>query len=280
MLSSTGGGDPAKLALAAGYAMDTSGGLTRLPLEDSGKSASFLSTTRLRNAKDVRPRRTGEAARGSGTSNTRDQDGLGTRESGTQYQMDRGRSISGEQHVNLNGRATDGGGDGDSRPGVSPQARGREVGRAMGNVGGYNSIPLFAPRTCPTIGGEPNGRGLFASGVDHVPLRLAQEWRPRGDSSSWTDLEMTAMGFASRSLSADLMPPTVVLKSEWGRMRAWRRSQFSEEDIGIGLPDPSVYFNRANGTTRGLKVFQEDQGSMNAAEINLLRKIDEFRERR
>lgn len=275
MYESTGGGDPVQLALAAGFVMDASRRLTPLPpapgdrvraSERRGGRKGEESRGTLAQDLDRRGPHRGAGIGGGDarSSNTGVGDGVAGQQPKRRSKRKRGKEEENKEPSSgafSEWRSSEAAleyGPGDTMPLSSGSTRAG----VMGGMGEMEVVPTVAP---------------FAAAKQ---LRLAQEWRFRGDMSSWTGITPSAMGIMSRSMAAQVKHPTVVFKSEWGRFRAWRRSQYIEGDIALEPPDPASYFDRANGTTTGLKLFESTDGSLDGDEVNLLRRINDFRERR
>ena len=74
------------------------------------------------------------------------------------------------------------------------------------------------------------------------------------------------------------MPSTVMFGNEWGRKREWRRSGYSEEDIDPMMS--SCFFRKPANSTGVLKRSDEDGGGADFEEMDLVRRIKSFRQRR
>lgn len=276
MYASTEGGNPARLALAAGFDVDSVGRVTRRPTPpESDRSRKVaggaaggdprLMQRQSRKAEDTGPGKSGGAA-------TADE-GKG----------DAGQVIKAKGDDEAKQR-----GDGKGRV----EARG-PLAHHTGTASAIESSHAGASggaHLAPPASGFPRREFFFVEGDDSfetpemapvvIPLSLAQEWSfsARSDKLASGDVE-TARG-ADRRVVVEVTPPTVVFKSEWGRFRSWRRSRYVETDIGLEPPDPASYFDRANGTTGGLRPFDDQHSSLDGQEVNLIRRINELREKR
>ncbi|CAM9198752.1 unnamed protein product [Sphacelaria rigidula] len=87
------------------------------------------------------------------------------------------------------------------------------------------------------------------------------------------------MGITSRGMAAEVKPPTVVFGNEWGRQRQWRRTDYNENDLDVFMS--SCYFKPPINGTRSVRRSDEDEaGGADFEEMDLIRRIRSFRERR
>lgn len=281
LYAATGGGDPVQLALAAGFHMDASGRVISLPSAPSktiprkrimggqGVDAGTLGGRRRRGvARDL-----GQA--GAGRASELDSGGHGSQTVGddeaetinllNSYGWSPGRRNNGAlaDLVEKRSLASSGVVRGDVRSLLaSPQRQASAAAR----TGSYCNPEKDYPR-------------IIAESKDaDVPLRLAQEWRPREDVDPWSRGGTSAMGIASRGMAAKVKPPTVAFGSEWGRKRDWRRESYTESDLDPMMS--SCYFKAPVNGTRTLRRNDGDHAMADYEEMDLIRRIKSVRERR
>ncbi|CAM9754506.1 unnamed protein product, partial [Laminaria digitata] len=264
LYASTSGGDSAQLALAAGFEMDASGGVRSV--SSPGPASRSPPPTRSRGRQPRSGSREGSKARssakgggvvartGSGgvsssssSSSRSDSKSAGSTVSGG-YQGVAARSLQlQQQQLQLQ---------------PPPIARPLPVGPLhLGSD--QRSVVTYAPS--PTLG-------------------LAQEWTPSGGarldrkngvSTSWNAGRRRGWGRGSEAV-----PSTVMFGNEWGRKREWRRSGYSEDDIDPMMA--SCFFRKPANSTGVLKRSdtEEDGGGADFEEMDLVRRIKSFRQRR
>ncbi|CAM9814166.1 unnamed protein product [Ectocarpus fasciculatus] len=271
LYASTAGGDPAKLALAAGFQMDASGGVH-----------SQSSPPRQRHGS---PRSRAGRGDGRGERNTRRRVGGGGRADTNAYYRGGGGIGSSEAVVRGGDEVWDNRGGG-SGAWFHDEANRRDARREATSHG----VPLPPPPP-PMARPIPAGPDRFTfEGADRrryedagAALGLAQEWTPRGG---------TGVGGSSRRQGhySDTVegggaggpagvPPTVMFGNEWGRKRGWRRTGYTDDDI-----DPSMgscFFRTPANSTGVLRRSDLGEGTgPDLEEMELVRRIRSFRQRR
>ncbi|CAN0543885.1 unnamed protein product, partial [Ectocarpus sp. 8 AP-2014] len=240
LYASTAGGDPARLALAAGFQMDASGGVH-----------SQSSPPRRRHGS---PRSRAGRGNGSWERNTRRRVGGEGRADTSAYS---GGGIGRSEGVVL-------GRDGawDNRGGSGTSFYDEASRRTTRWEATSHGIPPLPPPPPP-----PMARPIPAAGPDRftfegadrrryedtgAPLGLAQEWTPRGGTG--------AGGSSRRRDHSDAggggggpagVPPTVMFGNEWGRKREWRRTGYTDDDIDPGMG--SCFFRTPANSTGVLR---------------------------
>lgn len=149
------------------------------------------------------------------------------------------------------------------------------------------------PPTPPPIA-RPLPRGRLANGADRhgvevvaaatAPLGLAQEWGPRGGArlavGSHFAGSVGAGGRRGSGRSDAHVPSTVMFGNEWGRKREWRRSGYMDSDIDP-LMTACRFEKPANSTGELKRTDLDDEGGRaDLEEMDLVRRIKSFRERR
>lgn len=318
LYASTSGGDPAQLALAAGFHMDA-----------SGRVQSRSSPPRDNNQNRRAPPRSSRGGRSIGQGGRPD-DGVDTR-----GRESTGRLPFGGDTI-ANGVDSIGGGfDGDvsgviARNGVGVAVREKYTAidsgsggeTTLGAIRSQRSIPLSTPPPLlgegTTIRLDSKHSSLFASppisrpppvarplpvsrlvdGADQrsssspvfaakAHLGLGQEWTPRGGtrlatggfSNNFADQGAWFRGSGTRRGGDGGAPSTVMFGSEWGRKRSYRRTGYSDEDV-----DPlmtSCRFTKPANSTGELRRNDVHEGvGADFEEMELVRRIKSFRERR
>ena len=259
LYASTSGGDSKKLALKAGFEMDAAGGVRsvaspgtrgrRPPTRSGGRqprsSGGEVWTRRSGGGGGVAARAGGDS---SSSSSRNDSDGSGHVNS---LQPPCGR------FKNVVGRAQS----------VAPQLQ-------------LQPPPIARPLPVGRFNDGADRRGVAA--YAHPPLGLAQEWTPGGgarlERKSGVSTSWNAGGWRGWGRGSEAVPSTVMFGNEWGRKREWRRSGYSEEDIDPMMS--SCFFRKPANSTGVLKRSDEDGGGADFEEMDLVRRIKSFRQRR
>lgn len=270
LYASTSGGDPAQLALAAGFEMGPHGRV----------SSRWPSAARRPSGNNAvgRPRNSGAPHQGKNRGSSRSKgagEGSGAAASSSEGSGSGGRNIP---------KALD-------TSGVVPTEVG--VGRGHGRTAHDSTADVVASRvasvkeailrssSAPPIPGPLPAGGLIdradqRDGVTAAVAALAQGWQPRGGTrlaggrgAGW---ERGSMGQSA--------PSTVMFGSEWGKNRDWRRSGYTEDDV-----DPlmsSCAFRAPANATKVLRRndLDDEKSSADFEEMDLVRRIRSFRQRR
>lgn len=288
LYASTDGGDPAELALAAGFRMDASGRVSSISRR-SNRVSSFTPTSRRSPTSEM------AAAPRSGVSSSEADGG----NIDIECNLRRG-GVSPRSSPPLPPRSKEkapgsvewgpSSGKGDAEMSrTNPSDEGsvllfstlgtpeEHVSDAFGSGSSVVSGPLtfsasnFAsPIARPLLLGrlavrEGYGLGPVGSAGWLGGRGLVQAWFPRG----WRHFS-GVRGSAS--------PFVLFAKSEWGKMREWRRSGYTEDDI-----DPTMsacYFSKPANSTGRLKQFDADGINADLQEMELINTIKSIRERR
>ncbi|CBN76487.1 conserved unknown protein [Ectocarpus siliculosus] len=263
LYASTAGGDPARLALAAGFQMDASGGVH-----------SQSSPPRRRHDS---PRSRAGRGNGSWERNTRRRVGGGGTADTSAYS---GGGIGGSEGV-VRGRD----GAWDNRGGSGTWFHDEASRRTTRREATSHGVPPPPPMAQPTPAAGPDR--FTIEGADRrryedtgAPLGLAQEWTPRGGtgaggSSRRRDHSDTGWGVGGPAG----VPPTVMFGNEWGRKREWRRTGYTDDDIDPGMG--SCFFRTPANSTGVLRRSDLGEGmGADLEEMELVRRIKSFRQRR
>lgn len=237
---------------------------------------------RQRGAMGHRNRATGNTeVRGGGGGGANDEEGAGDEISQTRAARSEGYDIwqkrrdEGKTRAELDGRGS---------------SRVMGSGDGVGAAWAFHVAPTYSPETVCTTVDELTSRCLDNENCGEyrveapafpVPLRLAQEWRVRGGEYPQSRVQLRAggaMGSASRGMAAEVKPPTVVFGNEWGRKREWRRTDYNENDVDEFMS--SCYFKAPVNGTRMLRRNEGDEGSADMEEMELVRRIKSFKEKR
>lgn len=146
-------------------------------------------------------------------------------------------------------------------------------GSRSSGISGHLTFPasnLASPIGRPLLLGrlairEGHGLGPAGSAGWLGGLGLVHAWFPRG----WR---------LSSGVRGSTSPFVLFAKSEWGKMREWRRSGYTEDDI-----DPTMsacYFSKPANSTGRLKRFDADGINADLEEMGLINTIKSFREKR
>lgn len=138
--------------------------------------------------------------------------------------------------------------------------------------------PIARPLPFGRLTDGADRRVMMASSA---PLGLAQDWGPRGGARlKGGGVLDVSPGFAGRRRvpGVGVVPATVMFGKEWGRKREWRRSGYNDDDIDPMMT--SCFFRKPANSTGVLKRSDEDQGGADFEEMDLVRRIRSFRERR
>lgn len=296
MYATTGGGNPIKLALAAGFDMDASGKVTT---SQSSPPPHIPPKRRSSRGDTVR----GDNANGlDNTRELREQRGWIGEEGGESGGAWAWNKDVGEQREKVERvgerRLSEGHGDTamfELEKGYSGDSGGDDVWREEdtggegrgggGGEGGDRNVDFRLPSwTAEDSRGSGHKLDFFMSegAAARVPLRLAQEWRLQTGYglTRWLTAAagQTVNAAFSRGLAAEIKPPTVVFGSDWGRKREWRRTDYRESDIDP-LMTSCRFFPPVNGT-KTLRRTDEHESSADFAEMDLVRRIKSIRQRR
>ena len=281
LYASTFGGDPASLALAAGFEMDSGGRVYS------------------KSAKRDRPRPRGGIGDGGGSTGGR---AMGEARRGSVELPEGGDTVafmtSGAPSRVSYERAENNAAWGDyssSSGSSSSRRRGSSTG-VYGDDGGLTTAPPPPPVARPLPAGSggrlafdgPDQRRYDGTAAAVAPQGIAQEWSPRGGSGG-ASRALTGDGSSRRwdhysggtgaTTGAASVPPTVMFGNEWGRKREWRRTGYTDDDIDPTLS--SCFFRKPANSTGELRRSDLGEGSgPDLEEMELVRRIRSFRQRR
>eukprot|EP00903_Cladosiphon_okamuranus_P007176 g6968.t1 len=288
LYASTLGGDPASLALAAGFQMDSAGKV----YSRSGKRDRSRSSGGTGGGRDG-----GDCGGGNGgwTGGAGGGGAAGWPEGGGTVAFDGGGSImtAGAPSRTSFAGAENPAARAASSSSSSSNSNSRNTGFYGGKSGRTRSPPPPVGRPLPV---GPGGRLAFdgpdhrwydnTAAAAHAPQGLAQEWAPRGGSGGaraptgegssrrWDHYSGTGAATGAASVA-----PTVMFGNEWGRKREWRRTGYTDDDIDPTLS--SCFFRKPANSTGELRRSDLGEGSgPDLEEMELVRRIKSFRERR
>lgn len=272
LYASTDGGDPAKLALAAGFRMDASGRVSSISRR-SDRASSFTPSSRRSGVSseadegnietESELQREGVSPWPSPPSSVRSKE----KASGSVVW---GPSVEKTDAVMFRPDPSDQG------PVLLFSTLGTPEEHVSGAFGSRSSDVSGSFLTFPASTARPLllGRLAVREGYGLGPagsagwlggLGLVHAWFPRG----WRHFS-GVRGSAS--------PFVLFAKSEWGKMREWRRSGYTEDDI-----DPTMsacYFSKPANSTGRLKRFDADGNNADLNEMELVNTIKSIRQKR
>ena len=310
LYASTDGGDPARLALAAGFRMDASGRVSSLSSHSSSTAAG--DGTNAPKTRSGIPTSGDPAARAGGDGGVATRGRWSRRWSASpKSQGDPSSSKNVDVDMYFDGRAGGRGGFFQGSEVATPRQRSDlkekspplrsgggsglrtsasvfktpDYGYRGESSGGPTSPQAASPSLSPPVArpmpfrrfaGEIEEMGRFGAVGAAGKLGLAQEWSPRGGRRLATDGGglITASTRGRRQAWAS---PTVMFASEWKKMRGWRRNGYSDDDI-----DPTMsacYFSKPANSTGALKRFDADGSNADMEEMDLVRRIRNFRQK-
>lgn len=285
LYASTSGGEPAQLALAAGFLMDASGRVAAVTPPAARRPSGNNAVGRGRSGGAPR-----EGSKGRGTGRGKSAGGGSGGTAAAAAGSSEGSGSGGQKMSNP--------GASDSSGVVSTEAGvGRGHGRASAardSAVGAVAVAVAAARvssagearwrpssSAPPIPGPlPVGRLTVeadrrSTGFTAV-APLAQGWTPRGG----TRLVVGGGAGRGKGSTGQFYPSTVMFGSQWGRNRGWRRTGYTESDV-----DPlmsSCAFRAPANATKELRRndLDDDKSSADFEEMDLVRRIRSFRARR
>lgn len=285
LYASTSGGEPAQLALAAGFEMDASGRVAAVSPLAARRSSGNNAVGRGRSSgaphdgRKGRGRGRGKAA-GGGSSDTTAAAAAGSSEGSGNGG---GRKMSISEALDSSGVVpTEAGvGRGRGRGATAHDSAAGAVAVAAARVSSEGETRWRPSSSAPPIPG-PLPVGRLTVGADRrstgftAVAPLAQGWTPRGGSR----LVVGGGAGSGRGSTGQLYPSTVMFGSQWGRNRGWRRTGYTESDV-----DPlmsSCAFRAPANATKELRRndLDGDKSSADFEEMDLVRRIRSFRARR